>query len=58
MAPGRGMGTAASPNCKVHSISVPLPLPLGAAVSLPEQMGKAISELSTPLRAIVLLGSW
>lgn len=35
VAPGRGLGTAASPNCKVHSISVPpSSLPLGAAVSL------------------------
>lgn len=50
------MGTAASPNCKIHSISVLPSLPLGAAISVPEQMGKAFSELGTlTLPVLVLL---
>lgn len=50
------MGTAASPNCKIHSISVLPSLPLGAAISVPEQPGKAFSELRTPtLLALVRL---
>lgn len=56
MAPGR-VRTATSPKCKIHSISVLLPsLPLGAGIFVPEQMGKAVSELRTPtLPALVLL---